>query len=103
MGNMQTIVKPTINQTLWKGEDTILASGGERSNHQTTVSIFSGFTINLTQKYFLFSEYLPEDQERAANNNDEQSNGEQKGEDCLQNLEENQNTYNKDKYPEKNK
>ena len=39
------IVKPIIIWTLGIGEDTILASGGEGFLHETTVYIFSGFTI----------------------------------------------------------
>ncbi len=43
---------------------------------------------------------LPEDQERAADNNDKQCDGKDEGKNYLQNLEENQDTYNKDEYPE---
>ena len=43
---------------------------------------------------------LPEDQERTADNNDKQCDGKDEGKNYLQNLEENQDTCNKDEYPE---
>ena len=43
---------------------------------------------------------LPEDQERPADNNDKQCDGKDEGKNYLQNLEENQDTYNKDENPE---
>ena len=44
-------------------------------------------------------ENFPEDQERAADNNDKQRDGKDEGKNYLQNLEENQDTYNKDEDP----
>ena len=43
---------------------------------------------------------FPENQERAADNNDKQCDGKDEGKNYLQNLEENQDTYNKDEDPE---
>ena len=43
---------------------------------------------------------LSEDHERPADNNDKQCDGKDEGENYLQNLEENQDTYNKDEDPE---
>lgn len=45
-------------------------------------------------------ENFPEDQERAADNNDKQRDGKDEGKNYLQNLEEYQDTYNKDEDPE---
>ena len=47
-------------------------------------------------------ENLPKDQERTADNNDKQCDRKDEGKNHLQNLEENQDTYNKDEYPENN-
>ena len=58
---------------------------------------------SLTRECLLSSENFSEDQKRAANNNDEQGDGEQEGEDRLQNLEKNQDTCNKDDDPENDK
>ena len=52
---------------------------------------------------FLSSENFSENQKRAANDNDEQGDGEQEGEDRLQNLEKNQDTYNENNDPENDK
>ncbi|MDE0326434.1 MAG: hypothetical protein OXN27_21120 [Candidatus Poribacteria bacterium] len=43
---------------------------------------------------------LPENQKRTTDNDDKQRDGKDEGENCLQNLEENQDTYNKYEYPE---
>jgi len=43
---------------------------------------------------------LPENQECPADNNDKQCDGKNEGKNYLQNLEENQDTYNKDEDPE---
>ena len=43
---------------------------------------------------------FPENQERPADNNDKQRDGKDEGKNYLQNLEENQDTYNKDEDPE---
>lgn len=58
---------------------------------------------SLTWEYFLSSENFSEDQKRAANDNDEQSDGKQEGEDRLQDLEKNQDTYNENDDPENDK
>ena len=55
---------------------------------------------SLTWEGLLSSENFSEDQKRAANDNDEQGDGEQEGEDRLQNLEKNQDTYNENDDPE---
>jgi hypothetical protein len=43
---------------------------------------------------------FPENQERPADNNDKQCDGKDEGKNYLQNLEENQDTYDKDEDPE---
>ena len=58
---------------------------------------------SLTWEGLLSSENFSEDQKRAANDNDEQGDGEQEGEDRLQNLEKNQDTYNENDDPENDK
>lgn len=45
-------------------------------------------------------ENLPKDQERTADNNDKQCDGKDEGKNYLQNLEKNQDTYDKDEDPE---
>ena len=55
---------------------------------------------SLTWEGLLSSENFSEDQKRAANDNDEQGDGEQEGKDRLQNLEKNQDTYNENDDPE---
>ncbi len=58
---------------------------------------------SLTWTCLLSSENFSENQKRAANDNDEQGDGEQEGEDRLQNLEKNQDTYNENDDPENDK
>jgi hypothetical protein len=58
---------------------------------------------SLTWEGLLSSENFSENQKRAANDNDEQGDSEQEGEDCLQNLEKNQDTYNENDDPENDK
>lgn len=58
---------------------------------------------HLTWECLLSSEDFPENQKRAANDNDEQGDGEQENEDRLQNLEKNQDTYNENDDPENDK
>ena len=58
---------------------------------------------SLTWEDLLSSENFSENQKRAANDNDEQGDGEQEGKDRLQNLEKNQDTYNENDDPENDK
>lgn len=58
---------------------------------------------SLTWECLLSSENFSENQKRAANDNDEQGDSEQEGEDRLQNLEKNQDTYNENDDPENDK